>query len=257
MATGNFDQRVEVARNDEVGRLAQAFTAMAERVGERDLQMRALVANVSHDLKTPMTSIMGYAQALQDGLIEPERIPHVAGVIHDQAATTNLLLTDLLFLSEVDAGQALPSKQNAAAARLAQNAVERMQAAADQKGVGLALTADEGTCAAVDVEKLTRALANVIDNAIRFSPAGATVYVTAALDGDLVRFDVANNGPQIAADELPLIFDRFYRGDTTSPGHGLGLAIAREAVELSGGRIEARNTPLGVAVTIVVPACGA
>ena len=79
MAQGDFDQRVEVARDDEVGRLAQAFSTMAQRVGERDVQMRALVANVSHDLKTPMTSIMGYAQALQDGLIEPERVRHVAG----------------------------------------------------------------------------------------------------------------------------------------------------------------------------------
>ena len=139
MALGDFDQRVEVARDDEVGRLAQAFSTMAERVGERDVQMRALVANVSHDLKTPMTSIMGYAQALQDGLIEPERVRHVAGVIRDQAATTNLLLADLLFLSEVDAGQTLPARQDVAASQLAAGAVERMQAAADQKGVSIEL----------------------------------------------------------------------------------------------------------------------
>jgi signal transduction histidine kinase len=253
MAVGDFDQRVEVARSDEVGRLAQAFSTMAQRVGERDVQMRALVANVSHDLKTPMTSIIGYAHALQDGLIEPERVAQVAGVIRDQAATTNLLLADLLFLSEVDAGQALPVRQDAAAGQIAASAVERMQAAADQKGVSIALTADDSVCAGVDAEKLTRALANVIDNAVRFSPEGATVEVEASNAGDTLQFEVTNIGPQIAEEELSLIFDRFYRCDSSTPGHGLGLAIAREAVELSGGRIEARNTPTGVAVTITVP----
>lgn len=253
MAVGDFDQRVEVARSDEVGRLAQAFSAMAERVGERDIQMRALVANVSHDLKTPMTSIVGYAQALQDGLIEPERVAHIAGVIRDQAATTNLLLADLLFLSEVDAGQTLPSRQDVTASQLASAAIERMQAAADQKGVSIDLTADDSVCAGVDAEKLTRALANVIDNAVRFSPDGGTVTVEASNAGDEVHIEVTNTGPLIAEEELPLIFDRFYRCDTATSGHGLGLSIAHEAVELSGGRIEARNTPTGVAVTITMP----
>ena len=179
--------------------------------------MRALVANVSHDLKTPMTSIMGYAQALQDGLIEPERVGHIAGVIRDQAATTNLLLADLLFLSEVDAGQTLPSRQDVAASQLAAGAMERMQAAADQKGVSIALTADDSVCAGVDAEKLTRALANVIDNAIRFSPEGGTVEVEASNAGDEVQIEVTNTGPLIAEDELPLIFDRFFRGATMRP----------------------------------------
>lgn len=253
MAQGDFDQRVEVARSDEVGRLAQAFSTMAERVGERDVQMRSLVANVSHDLKTPLTSIMGYAQALQDGLIEPERVAQVAGVIRDQAATTNLLLADLLFLSEVDAGQALPVRQDVPASDLVSGAAQRMQAAADQKGVSIELTADDSVCAGVDPEKLTRALANVIDNAVRFSPEGGSVTVEASNAGDVVKIEVTNTGPLIAEEELPLIFERFYRCDTSTPGHGLGLAIAREAVELSGGRIEARNTPSGVAVTISVP----
>ena len=253
MALGDFDQRVEVARSDEVGRLAQAFSTMAVRVGERDVQMRALVANVSHDLKTPMTSIMGYAQALQDGLIEPERVAHIAGVIRDQAATTNLLLADLLFLSEVDAGQTLPSTQDVAASQLATGAVERMQAYADQRGVSIALTTDDSVCAGVDAEKLTRALANVIDNAVRYSPEGGVVTIEASNAGDEVQVEVTNTGPLIAEEELSLIFDRFYRCDSATPGHGLGLAIAHEAVELSGGRIEARNTPTGVAVTITVP----
>jgi two-component system, OmpR family, sensor kinase len=253
MALGDFDQRVEVARSDEVGRLAQAFSTMAERVGERDVQMRALVANVSHDLKTPMTSIMGYAQALEDGLIEPDRVGHIAGVIRDQAATTNLLLADLLFLSEVDAGQTLQAPQDIPASQLAAAAVERMQAVADQKGVSIALTADDSVCADVDAEKLTRALANVIDNAVRYSPEGGTVHVEASNAGDELQIEVTNTGPLIADEELPLIFDRFYRCDSSTAGHGLGLAIAQEAVELSGGRIEARNTPTGVAVAITVP----
>jgi len=101
MASGDFEQRVEVDRDDEVGRLARSFTTMAERVGERDAQMRKLLANVSHDLKTPMTSITGYAQALTDGTAEPEDVARIGVVISEEAQHVNRLLSDLLYLGEI------------------------------------------------------------------------------------------------------------------------------------------------------------
>src|SRR6185295_10339270 len=96
MAHGDFSQRVEINRDDEVGRLARSFTSMAERVGERDVQMRALIANVSHDLKTPMTSITGYAQALTDGTADAGDVTRIGAVIQDEAEHVNTLLGDLL-----------------------------------------------------------------------------------------------------------------------------------------------------------------
>ncbi len=114
MARGDFDQRVEVEREDEVGRLAKAFSVMAQRVGERDAQMRSLIANVSHDLKTPMSSILGYSQALRDGVTDDHT--RVADVINAQAQHAARLLEDLLFLSEVDAGQVLGQLEDVQAA---------------------------------------------------------------------------------------------------------------------------------------------
>ena len=119
-------------------------------------------------------------------------------MIRDQAATTNFLLADLLFLSEVDAGQTLPARQDVAASQVAAGAVERMQAAADQKGVSIELIADDSIFAGVDAEKLTRALANVLDNAIRFSPVGATVSIETSDVGDEVQIEVTNTGPLIS-----------------------------------------------------------
>ena len=117
MAAGDFEQRVEVDREDEVGRLARSFSTMAERVGERDTQMRTLLANVSHDLKTPMTSITGYAQALTDGTAEPEDVGRIGTVIREEAEHVNRLLADLLYLGEIDAGQVLTRRGGCAARR--------------------------------------------------------------------------------------------------------------------------------------------
>jgi HAMP domain-containing protein len=104
IAGGDFTQRVEIERDDELGRLARSFTRMTERVGQRDAQMRALLANVSHDLKTPMTSITGYAQSLSDGTAPPEDVERIGTVIREEAEHVNRLLGDLLFLGEIDAG---------------------------------------------------------------------------------------------------------------------------------------------------------
>jgi signal transduction histidine kinase len=250
MARGDFEQRVEVERQDEVGRLAKAFSVMAERVGERDAQMRALIANVSHDLKTPMTSIIGYAQALRDGVTDDTK--RAAETIQRQATVAHELLADLLFLSEIDSGQSVRVEGEATAREIVEAAAFRIQPAMEAKAVRLALEVDEtAIIAGVDAQRVVRALTNVLDNAVRFSPEGEVVRVSAIQEGGSVRLEVENRGPRISEEDLPHVLERFYRGKSGGyGGHGLGLAIANEAIELNGGSILIANVETGVRVII-------
>jgi signal transduction histidine kinase len=258
MARGEFDQRVEVDRDDEIGRLARSFTAMAERVGQRDTQMRSLLANVSHDLKTPMTSITGYAQSLDDGTAQDADVPRIGRVIREEAEHVNRLLADLLYLAEIDAGELIRRREDADLAALLSRCVRRIEPVTRTKDVDVALDVSPGLeLHAVDAEKLERAFSNVLDNAAKFTPHGGRIEVNAAGDGAAATVEIANSGEPIPPDDLPRIFDRFFRSDRarrTSGGSGLGLAIARELIELHGGRIRAANEAAGVRFSVQLPA---
>jgi signal transduction histidine kinase len=258
MARGDFDQRVEVDRDDEIGRLARSFTSMAQRVGERDSQMRALLANVSHDLKTPMTSITGYAQSLGDGTASPEDAGRIGEVIREEAEHVNRLLGDLLYLAEIDAGQLGPRREAVDAAALLARCVRRIEPAADAKHINIKLeSTGNGELKGVDGEKLERALTNVLDNAVKFTPPQGSIAVASRGTNGVREFEIANTGDPIPPDDLAHLFERFFRGDRarrTAGGSGLGLSIARELVELNGGHIEARNVPGGVSFRVTLPA---
>lgn len=261
MARGDFDQRVLVDRDDEVGRLARAFTSMAEHVGGRDAQMRALLANVSHDLKTPMTSITGYAQALRDGTADAADAARIGEIIGEEAEHVNRLLADLLYLGEIDAGQVITRREDVALADLVGRCVRRIEPRARAGDVEVHVEVDEGTVLrGVDADKIERALNNVLDNAAKFTPPGGEIRVRGGASANgthAVVLDVSNTGSRIPEEDLPRVFDRFFRGDRarrTAAGSGLGLAIARQLVELNGGRISASNEADGVRFSLSLPA---
>jgi signal transduction histidine kinase len=257
MALGDFSQRVAVGRDDEVGRLARAFTSMAERVGLRDQQMRALLANVSHDLKTPMTSITGYAQALADGTAEGEDFRHIGQVIGDEAHLMNTLLSDLLYLAEIDAGQLITKREDVDLDDLLGRCVRRIEPAAKAKSIEVGVDLAPGlVLREADPDKLERAFTNILDNAAKFTPSDGEISVIARKDNGnqpaRIVCAVSNSGSSIPSDDLPRIFDRFFRGDRTrrtSTGSGLGLAIARELVELNHGEIAASSDESSGTVT--------
>jgi signal transduction histidine kinase len=253
MARGDFNQRVELDRDDEIGRLARSFTVMSQRVGDRDTQMRALLANVSHDLKTPMTSITGYAQSLVDGTSPVEDAPRIGAVIRDEAQHVNALLADLLYLGEIDAGQIITRRETVTLLDLASRCARRIEPVARAKGIEVQVDVAPGVVLRdVDPEKLDRALTNVLENAAKFTPADGEIVVRGWSSNGAapprVLCSVTNTGSSIPEEDLPRVFDRFFRSDRTrrtAAGSGLGLAIARELVELNHGQIDARNEPRG------------
>ena len=262
LAAGDFEQRVEVDRDDEVGRLARSFSTMAERVGERDTQMRTLLANVSHDLKTPMTSITGYAQALTDGTAEPDDVHRVGTVIREEAEHVNRLLADLLYLGEIDAGQVLTRAEDVPLDAVVGRCVRRVEPGAQAKRLDVRVdVADDALVPNTDPDKLERALTNVLENATKFTPEGGDIEVRGWREnGRLparVYCSVRNSGSAIPDDDLPRLFDRFFRGDRarrTASGSGLGLAISRQLLQLNGGDITARNDGDGhVVFTLSLP----
>ena len=262
MALGDFDQRVEVSRDDEVGRLARSFTAMAQHVGTRDMQMRTLLANVSHDLKTPMTSITGYAQALTDGTADASDVHHIGQVINDEAQHVNSLLADLLYLGEIDAGQVITKREDVPLDEIVGRCVRRIEPAAKARELEINVDLAPGAVLHdVDSDKLERAFTNVLENAAKFTPVGGEITVIGRRENGAeparVVCTVTNTGTSIPADDLARVFDRFYRGDRarrTAAGSGLGLAISRELVELNRGKIEAANEPGGgVTFRFVLP----
>ena len=246
MAEGNFDVEVSIDRRDEVGRLAQAFSTMAVRVGDTQTQMRTLVADVSHDLKTPLTSVLGFARALRDGGAENEaEVRRLGGVIYDEASRLNARLNDLLYLSELESGQALLQRDEIDLARLVQGVVARVEADVASRNVRLSVELAEGVTLSADGAKLERAIENLLDNARKYTPSGGEIRVCTAVRAGDALIEVANTAPDISPAELPRLFERFYRRDRTrggeggSAGSGLGLPIANDLIELHGGTLQA------------------
>jgi signal transduction histidine kinase len=231
---------------------------MTERVGQRDAQMRALLANVSHDLKTPMTSITGYAQSLVDGTAAPDEVSRVGGVIREEADHVNRLLADLLYLGEIDAGDVVTRQEDVPLDALVARCARRIEPVVRERGLDFeVVVAEDVVLRDVDPEKVERALTNVLDNAAKFAPPGGRISVRGNVAGVAVRLEVRNSGSRIGEEDLPRVFDRFFRGDRarrSSEGSGLGLAIARQLTELHGGSLRAKNEPDGVSLTFEFPA---
>ena len=183
MAQGAFDIDVPTDRRDEVGQLSRAFSAMATNVGETHMQMRALVANVSHDMRTPLTSILGFAQALRGGVIAgEEESKHAGEVIYSEVAKLSERLNDLLFLSEIEAGQALLQREDVDLTEMVASAIERI-GGVEERGITLSRDLTPGVLALADRAKLERAVENLLDNARKFTPSGGDILVRTCEDG--------------------------------------------------------------------------
>lgn len=240
----------------EVDEATGAFNAMAAEVARSREAQRQLVADLRHDLRTPLTVIAGYAEALRDGVARGERATRAAGAIVEEAARIERMADDLGAFADLErAGRPLrPEPLDAGA--VAREAADRFAAAAEARGRRLAAETDAGRIGfRGDRTAIDRVLANLVANALVH--AGAAVAIEARRMPGEVVLAVRDDGPGIAPDHLPRVFDRFFRGDParSGPGSGLGLAIVAELAAAQGGRAFAENLPGGGArVGVVLPA---
>jgi signal transduction histidine kinase len=207
-----------------------------------------MTADIAHELRTPLSLILGHAEAIEDGVLPAT--PETVGIIHDEARSLARLVDDLRTLSLADAHQLTMAIQPVSPADLLQRAANTYRPRAAEHGITLSVDAADGLPrVAADSDRVAQVLGNLLSNALRHTPQGGTITLRAVEERALVRFGVSDTGPGIAADDLPRIFDRFYRGDASrhreSGGSGLGLGIARSLVEAQGGRIWADSPPRG------------
>jgi signal transduction histidine kinase len=233
----------------EVQELTRSFNEMAARVQASQKSQRDFVANVSHELKTPLTSVQGFAQAILDGAADtPEARRQAAAVIYDEAGRMHRLVLDLLDLARLDAGTADLQRSPVDMAALLRNLAEKITPQARSANVEIRVEAAPLPAITGDGDRLSQVFTNLVDNALKYTPAGGRITLTASAAGSGVRVDVADTGSGIPPEAVPHLFDRFYQVDPARQGGrkhgaGLGLTIAREIVQAHGGTISVRSTP--------------
>lgn len=261
LAEGNLDYRVDVSSVSlaEVHALADSFNQMADRVQQSQQAQRDFVANVSHDLKTPLTSILGYSQALLDGAAgTPAAQQRAALVIHQEAQRLGHLVEEIIDLARLESGQLHLHLQPVDPNEIGEEMLESFRPQAEAAQIALEWKPLAfSTPITADPARLRRALANLLDNAIKHTPAGERVLLSVEyLEGSgQVQFSVQDKGPGIPEAERERIWERFYRLDRarTAGGSGLGLAIVKEIVEAHGGTVGVENLGDGSRFWIRLP----
>lgn len=247
IAKGDFSKRVLFKnRQDEVGELGKTFNDMAETLDSLEEVRKAFVANVSHELRSPMTSIQGYVQGMLDGVIPPEDYPRYLQVVNDEAKRLTNLVNELLDLSRIEGGNIPLDIMSFDVNELARRVLVKFEGRIEGKRQGISLRYRTQTLRVeADPARIEQVIANLVDNASKFSPEGGHITLTTYINGNLAVIAVSDDGPGIAAEDLPYVFDRFYKADKAHSGHGtgLGLSITKKLLEQHGQQIVVRSEP--------------
>jgi two-component system OmpR family sensor kinase/two-component system sensor histidine kinase BaeS len=241
-----WDQRVAISGTEEVADVARAFNDMANSLQRAEALRRNLMADIAHELRTPLAVLQGNLRALLDG-VYPLELGEVA-TLYDETRLLNRLVGDLRELSLAEAGQLRLNLQATDVRALLQAATASFAPVVEAQGMLLAVKVNDGLpFVKADPDRLTQVVRNLLANALRHTPGGGKVTVSASVEKKMIRVVVADIGDGIPAEELPRVFDRFYRGDKsrarTSGGSGLGLAIAKTWMAAMGGEIGVESGP--------------
>lgn len=240
----------------EIRRLAEAFNDMAAHRKALEDQRQAMVSDVAHELRTPLSNIRGWLEAAEDGVVETD--PALVSSLLEEALLLQHIVNDLQDLAAADAGTLRLHREPVHASDVVDQVAAAHQAGAEAAGVRLSATTLGDPCFTADPLRLRQAIGNLVSNAIRHTPEGGDVTISCRATLDAVEVEVADTGTGIEPDDLPHVFDRFWRADKSrtrsTGGSGLGLAIVRQLVEGHGGTVTARSTPgEGAVFTVRVP----
>ena len=261
MEVGDYTARVETRSRDEVGQLATAFNRMSAELELLERSRQDLVANVSHELKTPITAIRAHLENLADGIEQPDR--ETMQVMLNQTERLGRLVDQLLDLSKLESGEVPLQLESMALAPAVDQVLSEFSVGRAVTDVSLTADVPDDLGVEADGERIHQVLFNLVDNAVRFTPPGGEVTIRAWRDDDRVQVEVHDTGVGVAPEHLSRLFERFYRADPARSrddggGTGIGLAIARSIVEGHGGRIAATSEPgRGATFTFDLPAAHA
>jgi signal transduction histidine kinase len=241
---GNFSERIKIKEKSEFGQLAKAFNSMASNLEKAEKLHRDLIADTAHEIRTPLSNIRGYLEAIRDDVVKPDR-PTIDS-LYEEVTLLSRLVNDLQDLALAEAGQLKLIRQPEQVGEIINQAVTAVGVKAMAKNVTLNVeTSNELSLCDIDSYRIIQVLHNLLDNAVSHTSSGGRVEVSAAQSGDWVEIKVKDTGEGIPPEELPNIFERFYRVDKSrarsTGGYGLGLTIAKRIVEAHGGSITANS----------------
>ena len=258
VSQGDLTARVPVrARNDDLSALSEHFNHMADELERSDRQRRNLLADIAHELRTPITILRGRLEGILDGVYPPDEA-HIAPAL-EETYLLERLVEDLRLLALAEANQLRFETKSVKLEELAETTLGLFSAQAAERNISLNLKAEPNLPEVmVDSQRFQQVIGNLIDNALRFAPEGSLIDLTIHRQEDTIQLVVADEGPGIPENELPHIFDRFWRGEKSrarsTGGAGLGLSIARQLVEAQGGKISGSNrSPHGFEARITIP----
>ena len=244
LGTGDFSQRVAVSGQTETAELGRTFNAMAEELQRAEEKRRRLVADVAHELRSPLANIQGYIEGIRDGLIPADA--STTETLHQQVLHLAHLTEDLRLLALAESGELRLDPQPASLPGLLQSALDAVRTRAETKRIALSLEAGALPPVPMDIARIGQVVANLLENAIQHTPEGGSIRIEAERAETSARVTVADTGAGIPADELDLVFERLHRVDPsrsrTTGGAGLGLTIAKQLVEAHGGSISVDST---------------
>ena len=252
---GEFEKRIDIKSNDEIGQLASAFNQMADTIvanmdelKRTDQLRRELIANVSHDLRSPLASMQGYLETIlmKDSTLSTNDRKKYLQIIYDNTAMLSKLVSELFELSKLDAKQVQPKPEAFSMAELTQDVVMKFKPEAESRKVDLQASLPKDLLMVeADIGMIERALSNFIDNALQYTPEKGTVKVDLSKQNKKVRVVVSDTGVGIPEEQIPLVFERFFRVEKSrsrsSGGTGLGLAIAKRILELHESTISVKS----------------
>jgi signal transduction histidine kinase len=252
---GDLAQRISTPSSDEIGRLGQSFNVMAdtivrnmEELKQTDSLRRELIANVSHDLRSPLASIQGYMETvmMKGDKLDPAEKEKYLNIILSNTVMLNQLVEELFELSKLDARQVEPKIEKFSLAELMQDVVLKYRPQAEQAGVQLESTVpSKSVLVGADIGLIERAVSNLIENAVKYTPEKGVVKVSLAEENGGAHISVSDTGSGISEEDLPHVFERYYRGGRNQArkpgGSGLGLAIARKIIELHNSELRVES----------------
>lgn len=248
LAAGDYAERVQVQSEDEVGQLARDFNQLAHTLERNEQMRREFMADISHELRTPLAVLRGELEALEDGVrkLDGDSLRS----LQQEVGQLNKLVDDLYELSLADVGALTYRKQPQDLVELLQQALAGATERCQERGLSLELQLPiEAMPVLVDANRLRQLIGNLLENSLRYTEAGGRLRILLQAENGNVSLDWLDSAPGVDADDLPRLFERFFRGDASraraSGGSGLGLAICRSIAEAHGGSLEARPSPLG------------
>jgi two-component system sensor histidine kinase BaeS len=254
LAGGDLGARVPDLGDPELDEVASAFNDMATELEQSRITEREFILGVGHDLRTPLTTISGYAEALEAGKFDPDDVPRIGGVLSVQSRQLRRLIEDLSTLARLDQRQFSLRRESVDVGAHVAEIVAGFRRRADEVGVTLEVEAEEGLIVETDPDRLGQIAQNLVENALRYTPETGKVRVAVAADGDRILIEVVDTGIGIPEEELAHVFDRHFVGrqrQVRNEGSGLGLSIVKGLVERMGGEVVAESA-VGKGTTIRV-----